>query len=413
MSSQRDKDKPLIEGSVAPPEGAEDEEEIAVVETDALGKIVEPRLDIPEESEGEDVSTESFNTASPPLQGSVPDPDSVDLVVLKGDNPNEPIDWKNSNVRRGYELLEAIIHERHASILRAIASNVRRHGWRGRVPDLAAAGTFFWAGMAVGHPVFGMLLAGGSALARSLAEVIRIRHDTHESQAVKEVRLFLLTTAVKLSEDAAAVRVDTVPRVAEFHILWVRHAWRLVHCIKGYNTRLEAAKLCFQAPNRTVEQEMAANRILTLLGWIRPQLIHAMQALEDLYLAELASTKGNLYDLQRSNDRVQKIDPFQEKRKDLPGLEWLPLPYEKLARVELPAQAEEDTVAWEASQELYVQDIDRKFVDLETEHGADVDRMREQLRRVEEDKLQKAKAETRAAADKRWKASKIPESDDE
>lgn len=298
-------------------------------------------------------------------------------------NTHDAIEWQNTHSRRGYDLLEAIILEQQAHLLRAIANNVQRHGWRDRVPDLTAAGTFATMGVATGHPIAGAAFAALAALGRSVMDTIRIRRNKNskESQAVIEVRKFLLRVAANLSENASGARIDKVPQVAEFQILWVRSAWRLVHCLRGYNTRVEAARSCFEAPDRTQAQEDAATEILTLMSWIRLQLLNAMQCLEDLYVAEIGKTKGRLYAMDCLNDRILELNPFQDGVKDAPGLDWLPLPHDKLVRAELPAQAQKDAVAFESSLEAYVQQIDRDLANLETEHGPEVDKMLDRLRK--------------------------------
>ncbi len=286
-----------------------------------------------------------------------------------------PFEWQSSHVQLGYELLEAIIREQHRHLLSAFASNVRRHGLRDRLPDAATAGTAIGAGMASGHLLLGAAAGGLAFVWRSLVETIRLRRNNHASdnQAVREVRMFMLHLAASLSANSSAVRVDKVPRVEEFQNLWVRHSWRLVHCLKGYNIRHLAIVQTLQTLERTEEEDKAANELLYLIRWFRPRLTQALLALEDLYVSELKGTKGKLKAMAAFNERIEEMDPFQDGDKLQPSLDWLPMTQETLIRRELPKQLEKDREAVMANREVHVQQIDRDLARLEPEHGPAVD----------------------------------------
>ncbi len=326
--------------------------------------------------------------------------------------PITPIEWHDLHVRHGYDLLEEIIFEQQRNLVVAIANNVKRHGIRDRVPDFTVAGSVALTGVLAGYPVIGTVIGVCTAIGKSVYETFRIRRNAHASdnQAVVEVRKFMLYAAAHMTGKAALLNGET-PYVREFYNLWVRSAWRLVHYLKGYNARFDACAETLNGHEATSEETAAAYKILGFLGEYRPRLIHVLRVLEDIYVKERFGTK-RLESMERFNDRLEEADPFDDRRKDLPGFDWLPLPHDSLIRAELPARAEKDRVAIDASMELYIQELDLNLAKHEPDYGPEVDLVLAHMRREEEENRKQAEDEVKTKAKERMKALIKPDSDD-
>ena len=282
-------------------------------------------------------------------------------------DPFAPIEWEETCLERAYDLLEAILHERQTHILAALASNVQRHGLRERWIDWTAAGSVVAAAANFGHPILGVAVAAAIGFGRTVYDTLRLRTKKGASartQAMIEARMFMLFVAKRLSEAGADHGIESLPDVVEFKTAWIRSSWRLVHYLKGYNTRMEALKAIMSGP-RTETEQRAANAIWSLTQECRPRLLRAKQLLDDFYFASMKATKGRLEATTCLDERVEEADPFHDRLLTAPPLDWLLLPYDSLVRDEVPRQAVKDWEKAQAGREIHVQDIDRRFAELE------------------------------------------------
>lgn len=269
-----------------------------------------------------------------------------------------------------YDLLEGILKERSENVVSALASNIKRHGLTGRLPDVAAGASAVATGVLAGSPVMGVIVGGALSVARTLFDLYRIRKPSkrdltleRRSRTVIEARRLMLHLAARLTDAGRDAAFESAPDLAEFRNSWIRSAWRLVHLINGYNLRVGAVNAVMADPLSVREEIVAARGMARLLVSQRVRLLRIKRTLEELSAKE----GGSFARLAKRNQHVEDLDLFGDRSAGEPFLDWLLLPSGILLKAELRRQYADDLMAIDCDRESTIMEIDRKFAALEDE----------------------------------------------